>query len=250
MLSFKELDYADCQPANWVEFSKRKYEHLRTMFGIQRLKMMRPPKHFSRFSSYIPIVLEKSHSGERAYDIYSRLLKERIIFVQGPIDDTLSSLVTAQLLYLESEQPDKDIYMYINSPGGIVTSGLAIFDTMQYIHPNVRTLCLGQAASMAALLLAGGAPGHRYALPNSRIMIHQPSGGTRGMASDIAIHAEEIIKLRHRLNKLYSSHTGKSISTIEKAMDRDLFMDPEEAVNFGIIDSIMRERKHLHQLNR
>ncbi|CCI48867.1 unnamed protein product [Albugo candida] len=203
---------------------------------------MRSSKQFARLSSYIPIVLEKSHSGERAYDIYSRLLKERIVFVQGPIDDTLSSLVTAQLLYLESEQPEKDIYMYINSPGGIVTSGLAIFDTMQYIHSKVKTLCLGQAASMAALLLAGGAPGHRCALPNSRIMIHQPSGGTQGMASDIAIHAEEIIKLRHRLNKLYSLHTGKSIVKIEKAMDRDLFMDPEEAVNFGIIDSIMRER--------
>ncbi|GLE03255.1 hypothetical protein PINS_up019181 [Pythium insidiosum] len=193
-------------------------------------------------NSVVPMVLEQSPRGERVYDIYSRLLKERIVFVHGPVNDSMASLVTAQLLFLEAEHPEKDVYMYINSPGGVVTSGLAIYDTMQYIHPRVNTLCMGQAASMGALLLAAGAPGCRYALPNSRIMVHQPSGGAQGMASDIAIQAEEIIKLRARLNGLFVHHTGKPLKTIEKAMDRDLFMDPPEALEFGIIDSIMNKR--------
>ncbi|KAF1336649.1 Atp-dependent clp endopeptidase, proteolytic subunit clpp, partial [Globisporangium splendens] len=204
----------------------------------------------SFMNSLVPMVLEQSPRGERVFDIYSRLLKERIIFVHGPVNDAMASVVTAQLLFLESEHPEKDVYMYINSPGGVVSSGLAIYDTMQYIHPKVNTLCMGQAASMGALLLAGGAPGARSALPNSRcmnvhleqIMIHQPSGGAQGMASDIAIHAEEIIKLRARLNGLYAKHTGKPLKTIEKAMDRDLFMDPTAALEFGIIDSIMEKR--------
>ncbi|TMW69392.1 hypothetical protein Poli38472_001548 [Pythium oligandrum] len=193
-------------------------------------------------NSIVPIVLEQSGRGERAFDIYSRLLKERIVFVHGPVNDSMASLVTAQLLYLEAEHPEKDVFMYINSPGGVVTSGLAIYDTMQYIHPRVNTLCMGQAASMGAVLLAGGAPGCRFALPNTRIMIHQPSGGAQGMASDIAIQAEEIIKLRSRLNGILATHTGKPVSVIEKAMDRDLFMDATEAVEFGIIDSIMSKR--------
>ncbi|GMF12111.1 unnamed protein product [Phytophthora lilii] len=189
-------------------------------------------------SSLVPMVLEQSSRGERVFDIYSRLLKERIVFVHGPVNDDMASLVTAQLLFLESENPEKDVYMYINSPGGIVSSGLAIYDTMQYIQPKVNTLCMGQAASMGSLLLAGGAPGCRSALPNSR-----PSGGAQGMASDIAIQAEEIIKLRTRLNGLYASHTGKPIKVIEQAMDRDLFMDPREAQEFGIIDTIVANRK-------
>lgn len=193
-------------------------------------------------NSLVPMVLEQSPRGERVFDIYSRLLKERIVFVHGPVNDDMASLVTAQLLFLESENPEKDVFMYINSPGGIVSSGLAIYDTMQYIQPKVNTLCMGQAASMGSLLLAGGAPGCRSALPNSRIMIHQPSGGAQGMASDIAIQAEEIIKLRARLNGLYASHTGKSLKVIEQAMDRDLFMDPQEARDFGIIDSIIANR--------
>ncbi|CEG37720.1 atp-dependent clp proteolytic subunit [Plasmopara halstedii] len=188
------------------------------------------------------MVLEQSPRGERVFDIYSRLLKERIVFVHGPVNDDMASLVTAQLLFLESENPEKDVFLYINSPGGIVSSGLAIYDTMQYIQPQVNTLCIGQAASMGSLLLAGGAPGCRSALPNARIMIHQPSGGAHGMASDIAIQAEEIIKLRARLNGLYASHTGKQIKVIEQAMDRDLFMDPREAKEFGIIDSIISSR--------
>ncbi|KAL3663148.1 hypothetical protein V7S43_011559 [Phytophthora oleae] len=197
----------------------------------------------SIMNSLVPMVLEQSPRGERVFDIYSRLLKERIVFVHGPVHDDMASLVTAQLLFLESENPEKDVYMYINSPGGIVSSGLAIYDTMQYIQPKVNTLCMGQAASMGSLLLAGGTPGCRSALPNSRIMIHQPSGGAQGMASDIAIQAEEIIKLRARLNGLYASHTGKPIKVIEQAMDRDLFMDPREAQEFGIIDSIISNRK-------
>lgn len=200
--------------------------------------------------SLVPMVLEQTSRGERVFDIYSRLLKERIVFVQGPVNDAMASLVNAQLLFLEAEHPEKDVYMYINSPGGIVTSGLAIYDTMQYIHPRVNTLCMGQAASMAALLLAGGEAGCRYALPNARIMVHQPSGGAQGMASDIAIHAEEIIKLRARLNGLFAKHTGKPVNAIEKAMDRDMFMDPDQAVEFGIIDSIMNKRSfhdHHHE---
>uniref|UniRef100_A0AAV1TQU3 ATP-dependent Clp protease proteolytic subunit n=1 Tax=Peronospora matthiolae TaxID=2874970 RepID=A0AAV1TQU3_9STRA len=197
----------------------------------------------SILNSLVPMVLEQSPRGERVFDIYSRLLKERIVFVHGPINDDVASLVTAQLLFLEAENPEKDVFLYINSPGGIVTSGLAIYDTMQYLQPKIRTLCMGQAASMGSLLLAGGAPGCRSALPNARIMIHQPSGGAQGMASDIAIQAEEIIKLRTRLNGLYAGHTGKPITEIERAMDRDLFMDPQEAQAFGIIDSIVSSRK-------
>ncbi|RLN45450.1 hypothetical protein BBJ28_00006629 [Nothophytophthora sp. Chile5] len=193
----------------------------------------------SIMNSLVPMVLEQSPRGERVFDIYSRLLKERIVFVHGPVNDDMASLVTAQLLFLESEHPEKDVYMYINSPGGIVSSGLAIYDTMQYIQPKVNTLCMGLAASMGSLLLAGGAPGCRAALPNARVSL------LRGMASDIAIQAEEIIKLRARLNNLYASHTGKPLKMIEQAMDRDLFMDPQEAQDFGIIDSIMTSRKPL-----
>ncbi|RHY86542.1 hypothetical protein DYB37_013634 [Aphanomyces astaci] len=191
----------------------------------------------STFMGVVPMVLEQSARGERVYDIYSRLLKERIVFLNGPVNDHMASLTTAQ-----SEHPDKDIYLYINSPGGAVTAGLAIYDTMQYIQPRVQTLCIGQAASMGALLLAGGAPGCRSALPNSRIMVHQPSGGAQGMASDIAIQAEEILQLRHRLNRLFAKHTGKDLAVIENAMDRDKFMDAEGAIAFGLIDSILMRR--------
>ncbi|OQR97100.1 ATP-dependent Clp protease proteolytic subunit [Achlya hypogyna] len=194
-------------------------------------------------ASVVPMVLEQSPRGERVYDIYSRLLKERIIFLHGPVDDHTACLITAQLLFLESEHPEKDVCMYINSPGGVVTAGLAIYDTMQYIQPRVRTLCIGQAASMGALLLAGGAPGCRSALPNSRIMIHQPSGGAQGMASDIAIQAEEILKTRARLNALYALHTKQAVGVIEQAMDRDKFMDPDAAIRFGLIDSVLQQRK-------
>ena len=190
----------------------------------------------------VPMVIEQTARGERAFDIYSRLLKERIIFVNGPVHDYMSQLVTAQLLFLEAENPDKDIFMYINSPGGIVTSGLAIYDTMQYIKPQVSTLCLGQAASMGSLLLAGGEPGKRYALPNARIMIHQPSGGFSGQATDIEIHAQEIIDLKKRLNQLYVKHTGQKIAIIEKNMERDNFMSPGTAKDFGIIDQILEKR--------
>ncbi len=190
----------------------------------------------------VPIVVEQSSRGERAYDIYSRLLKERIIFINGPIEDTMASLVVAQLLFLESENPQKKISIYINSPGGIITSGLAIYDTMQYIRPDVSTLCVGQASSMGSLLLTAGAAGMRYALPNSRIMIHQPLGGFHGQASDIAIHAKEILETRTRINLLYSAHTKREISIIEKAMDRDNFMSAEEAKDFGIVDEIMTQR--------
>lgn len=191
----------------------------------------------------IPMVVEQTNRGERAYDIYSRLLKERIIFLTGAVDDTVASLVTAQFLFLESENPKKDISFYINSPGGIVTSGLAIYDTMQYIKPRVSTLCIGQAASMGSLLLAGGHKGLRYALPNARIMIHQPSGGFRGQAADIEIHAREILLLRERLNQIYVRHTGQKMDTVERALDRDKFMSPDEARNFGLIDEVVVERK-------
>lgn len=190
----------------------------------------------------VPMVVEQSNRGERAYDIFSRLLKERIIFVNGPVHDGMTSLVTAQLLFLESESPDKDIYMYINSPGGVVTSGLAIYDTMQYIKPDVNTLCIGQAASMGSLLLTAGAKGKRFALPNARIMIHQPSGGFQGQASDIEIHAREIIELRARLNNLYVGHTGKTLAVIEKSMERDNFMTAEAAKDFGLIDKVITSR--------
>jgi ATP-dependent Clp protease protease subunit len=187
----------------------------------------------------VPMVVEQTGHGERAYDIYSRLLKERIIFLTGEVNDASSSLICAQLLFLESENPSKDIFLYINTPGGIVTSGLSIYDTMQYIAPEVTTLCIGQAASMGSLLLAAGAKGKRFSLPNSRIMIHQPSGGFRGQATDIEIHAKEILALRARLNKIYEKHTGMPLKDVEKAMDRDNFMAPQEAQKFGLIDEII-----------
>ena len=188
------------------------------------------------------MVLENTGSGERAFDIYSRLLKERIICLHGPVTDPMASVVTAQLLFLEADDPDKPINMYINSPGGVVTAGLAIYDTMQFVCSPVHTLCMGQAASMGSLLLAGGEQGHRRSLPNSRIMVHQPSGGAQGMASDIAIQAEEILKLRSRLNQLYVSHTGQDLSIIERAMDRDNYMSASEAVEFGIVDEVVTGR--------
>ncbi len=189
--------------------------------------------------SLVPIVVEQTSRGERSYDIYSRLLKDRIIFLGEAVDDHIASLVIAQLLFLEAEDPDKDIFLYINSPGGVVTSGLAIYDTMQYIKCDVATICLGQAASMGSLLLAAGATGKRSALPNSRIMIHQPSGGFQGQASDIAIHAKEVLKVKANLNNIYAKHTGKDISLIEKDMDRDNFMSSAEAVEYGIIDKVI-----------
>ncbi|MGB4269196.1 MAG: ATP-dependent Clp endopeptidase proteolytic subunit ClpP [Spirochaetota bacterium] len=192
-------------------------------------------------SYLVPIVVEQTARGERAYDIYSRLLKDRIIFIGDAIDDHVASLVIAQLLFLEAEDPDKDIYVYINSPGGIVTSGLAIYDTMQYVKPDVATICLGQAASMASLLLAAGAPGKRSALPNSRIMIHQPMGGFQGQASDIAIHAKEILKIKSKLNEIYAIHTKQPIEKIEKDVDRDYFMDAQEAVEYGLIDKVIQK---------
>jgi ATP-dependent Clp protease protease subunit len=194
-------------------------------------------------NSLVPMVVEQTSKGERSYDIYSRLLKERIIFVSGEVEDTMSSIIVAQLLYLESENPNKEIYMYINSPGGTVTSGLSIYDTMQYIKPKISTLCLGQACSMGSLLLTGGEKGMRFALPNSRIMIHQPSGGFRGQATDIEIHAQEIIALKKRLNKMYVKHTGQKLDVIEKNMERDNFMSPEEAKKFGLIDAIIEKRE-------
>ncbi len=187
----------------------------------------------------VPVVVEQTGRGERSFDIFSRLLKERIIFVNGEVNDTMSSLIVAQLLFLESENPDKDIYMYINSPGGVITSGMAIYDTMQYIKPDVCTLCIGQACSMGSFLLAGGAAGKRFSLPNSRIMIHQPLGGFRGQATDIEIHAREILNIRGRMNRLYSEHTGKSIEEVERAVERDNFMSSDEAKNFGLIDKVV-----------
>ena len=190
----------------------------------------------------VPTVVEQTSKGERSFDIFSRLLKERIIFLTGEVNDEVSSLVCAQLLFLESENPKKDIYLYINSPGGVVTSGLAIYDTMQYISCDVSTLCIGQACSMGSFLLAGGAKGKRYSLPNSQIMIHQPSGGAKGQATDIEIQAKLILDLRKRLNKIYAQNTGQKLSVIEKAMDRDNFMTPLEAKNFGLIDEIVTNR--------
>lgn len=190
----------------------------------------------------VPMVVEQTNRGERAYDIFSRLLKERIIFLNGPVHDGMSSLIVAQLLFLEAENPDKDISMYINSPGGVVTSGLAIYDTMQYIRPKVSTLCVGQAASMGSLLLAAGEPGMRFSLPNSRIMIHQPSGGFSGQATDIEIHAKEILSLKARLNQIYVKHTGQKITVIEKNMERDNFMVADAAKEFGLIDTIVDKR--------
>ena len=193
-------------------------------------------------SSLIPMVVEQTSRGERAFDIYSRLLKERIIFVVGPIDDAVASVVCAQLLFLEADNPTKDISMYINSPGGIVTSGLAMYDTMEYIRPEISTVCIGQAASMGSLLLTAGAKGKLYSLPNSKIMIHQPSGGFQGQATDIEIHAKEILSTRSRLNEIYVKHTGQKIDKIEKAMERDNFMTPEEALSFGLIDEVVEKR--------
>ena len=193
-------------------------------------------------NTLVPMVVEQTNRGERAYDIYSRLLKERIIFIVGPVHDGLSSLVTAQLLFLEAENPTKEISIYINSPGGVVTSGLSMYDTMQYIRPKVATLCIGQAASMGSLLLTAGEKGMRFSLPNSRIMIHQPSGGFQGQASDIEIHAREIIALRKRLNEIYVHHTGQDIETVENSMDRDNFMSPQDAVKYGLIDEVVAHR--------
>jgi ATP-dependent Clp protease protease subunit len=193
-------------------------------------------------SNLVPMVVEQSARGERAYDIYSRLLKDRVIFLGGPIDDHVANLVVAQLLFLESENPDKDISIYINSPGGVVTAGLAIYDTMQFIKPDVSTMCIGQAASMGALLLAGGAAGKRLCLPNARVMIHQPLGGVQGQASDIAIHAEETLKIKARLNEILAHHTGQSVDVIAKDTDRDNFMNAEKAHKYGIIDKVLDSR--------
>jgi ATP-dependent Clp protease protease subunit len=193
-------------------------------------------------SYLIPYVVEQTSRGERTYDIYSRLLKERIVFVSGPIDDPVATVVTAQLLFLEADNPKKEISMYINSPGGLVTAGLAIYDTMQYIRPAVATLCIGQAASAASLLLCSGEKGQRFALPNSRVMLHQPSGGAHGQATDIARHAQEIVKLKKRLNEIYARHTGQPVDAIEKALDRDYFLTAEEAKTFGLVDQVFTKR--------
>jgi len=190
----------------------------------------------------IPMVVEQSGRGERAYDIYSRLLKDRVVFLVGPVNDVSANLIVAQLLFLESENPDKDVFLYINSPGGSVTAGMAIYDTMQFIKPDVSTLCIGQAASMGAFLLAAGAAGKRVCLPNSRVMIHQPSGGFQGQASDIEIHAKEILYLRERLNKMLAKHTGQTVKTIEKDSDRDNFMSADEAVKYGLVDKVLGNR--------
>ena len=195
--------------------------------------------------SLVPMVIEQTSRGERSFDIFSRLLKERIIFLTGEVNDEVSALVCAQLLFLEAEDPKKDIFLYINSPGGVVTSGMAMYDTMQYISCDVNTLCIGQACSMGSLLLAGGTKGKRFALPNARIMIHQPSGGFRGQATDIEIHAKEILDMKKRLNQIYAHHTGKKIDVVEKAMERDNFMTPQEAKKFGLIDHIVTSREEL-----
>ena len=193
-------------------------------------------------NTLVPMVVEQSTKGERAYDIYSRLLKERIIFLVGPINDNVASLVTAQLLFLESEDPKKEVNLYINSPGGLVTAGLGIYDTMQYIKPDVSTLCIGQAASMGSFLLAAGKKGKRFSLPNSRIMVHQPSAGFQGQATDIEIHAKEVLSLKKRLNEIYSKHTSKSVDDIKKALERDNFMSPEVSKEFGLIDEVIENR--------
>ena len=193
----------------------------------------------------VPMVVEQSARGERAYDIYSRLLKDRIVFLVGPVEDHMANLVVAQLLFLESENPDKDIHLYINSPGGSVSAGMSIYDTMQFIRPDVSTLCVGQAASMGAFLLAAGAAGKRYALPNSRMMLHQPSGGSRGVAADIEIQAQEILLMRERLNRLISEHTGQPIETIEKDTDRDFWMSPDQAAEYGLVDTVQKTRAQI-----
>ena len=199
-------------------------------------------KFSEHMNTLVPMVVEQSNRGERAYDIYSRLLKERIIFLVGPINDNVASLVTAQLLFLESEDPKKDINLYINSPGGLVTAGLGIYDTMQYVKPDISTLCIGQAASMGSFLLAAGKKGKRFSLPNSRIMVHQPSAGFQGQATDIEIHANEVLSLKKRLNEIYSTHTNKSVEEIKKALERDNFMSPETAKDFGLIDEVVVKR--------
>jgi ATP-dependent Clp protease protease subunit len=196
----------------------------------------------AHMSNLIPMVVEQTARGERSFDIFSRLLKERIIFLTGPLDDGVASLICAQLLFLESENPDKDIHLYINSPGGVVTSGLAIFDTINYIRPDVSTLCFGQAASMGSFLLTAGTKGKRYCLPNSRVMLHQPHGGVQGQAADIEIQAREILELRARLNKIYAERTGQSLETIEKTMDRDSFMNAHAAKDFGLVDHVVTHR--------
>ena len=201
---------------------------------------MRDP--IETYMQLVPMVVEQTSRGERAYDIYSRLLKERIIFITGPVEDHMASLVVAQLLFLEAENPKKEISMYINSPGGVVTSGLAVYDTMQFIRPPVSTLCVGQAASMGSLLLCAGEKGARFSLPTSRVMLHQPSGGFQGQASDIERHAEDIIKMKRRLNEIYVKHTGKNYETIERTLDRDYFMNAQEAKEFGIIDAVIEKR--------
>ena len=203
--------------------------------------------HTPRMNALVPMVVEQTNRGERAYDIYSRLLKERIIFLTGPVGDEVASVICAQLLFLEAENPNKDISFYINSPGGVVTSGLSIYDTMQYIRPDVSTLCVGQAASMGSLLLAGGAKGKRFALPNARIMVHQPSGGFQGQATDIEIHAQEILKIRARLNEIYSEHTGQPVEKIADALERDKFYTALEAKDFGLIDEVVEKRPPLDE---
>ncbi len=196
-----------------------------------------------QLNTLIPMVVEQSSRGERAYDIYSRLLKERIVFLVGPINDAVASLVTAQLLFLESEDPKKEISLYINSPGGLVTAGLGIYDTMQYIKPEISTLCIGQAASMGSFLLAAGAKGKRFSLPNSRIMVHQPSAGFQGQATDVEIHANEVLSLKKRLNEIYSKHTRKTVEEIKSALERDNFMTPDNAKSFGLIDKVVEKRE-------
>lgn len=200
--------------------------------------------------TYVPIVVEQTSRGERAYDIYSRLLKERIVFVCGQVEDYMANVIVAQLLFLEAESPEKDIYMYINSPGGVVTAGLAIYDTMQYIKPKIATLCIGQACSMGSLLLCAGSPNMRYSLPHSRIMIHQPSGGYQGQATDIEIHAKETMKIKKVLNQLYTKHTGQDLEFIEKNMERDNFMDAKAAKTFGLVDEIITNRDILLMKNK
>jgi len=201
-----------------------------------------PAAAFPPHAGLVPIVIEQSSRGERSFDIFSRLLRERIVFVNGPVEDTMASLVVAQLLFLEAENPKKDIFMYINSPGGVITSGMAIYDTMQYIRPRVGTVCIGQAASMGSFLLAAGEPGMRVSLANARIMVHQPSGGAQGQATDIEIQAREILRIRAHMNKLYAKFTGKPLEEIEAAMERDRFMSPEEAKEFGLVDEVMEKR--------
>ena len=199
-------------------------------------------KLYEHMSNLVPMVVEQSSKGERAYDIYSRLLKERIIFLTGQINDNVASLVTAQLLFLEAEDPKKEIYLYVNSPGGLVTAGLGIYDTMQYVKPDISTLCIGQAASMGSFLLAAGTKGKRFSLPNSRIMVHQPSAGFQGQATDIEIHANEVLSLKKRLNEIYSKHTGKSVDEVKSALERDNFMTADVAKSFGLIDEVVEKR--------